>query len=160
MGPTCVPTCLAVVVPQLSQGRIQRAQRFAMVVGLNLHEMDKVVGICVLLGGKVVQVSQVLVLGDRERRADTSQVEAKGKLRLRAVSDMPKLYVQDPSQLSAKICIWGQLTGNLSNSRGAFTASSPSFHVYILFSTVPCVMHHSFIHDSFIHSLTNTPRPQ
>lgn len=28
--------------------------------------MDEVVGVCVLLGGKVVQVGQVLVLGDRE----------------------------------------------------------------------------------------------
>lgn len=114
--------------------------------------MDKVVGICVLLGGKVVQVSQVLVLGDRERRAYGSQVGAEGKPRLRAVSDMPKLYVQDPSQLSAKICIWGQLTGNPSSSRGAFTASRPSFHGYILLAQylVLCTIHAFTIH-SFTH---------
>lgn len=102
--------------------------------------MDKVVGICVLLRGKVVQVSQVLVLGDRERRAYTSQVGAEGNLRLRAVSDMPKPYVHDPSQLSAKICIWGELTGNPSNSRGAFTASSPPFHILLAQCLVLCTL--------------------
>lgn len=112
--------------------------------------MDKVVGICVLLGGKVVQVSQVLVLGDRERRAYTSQVGAEGKLRLRAVSDMPKLYVQDPSQLSAKICIWGELTGNPSSSRGAFTASSPPFHMLLAQCFVLCTIYSFTIH-SFTH---------
>lgn len=38
--------------------------------------VDKVVGIGVLLGGKVVQIGQVLVLGDREGRAYTSEAGA------------------------------------------------------------------------------------
>lgn len=69
--------------------------------------MDEVVGICVLLGGKVVQVGQVPVLGDRERRAYSSEARAQSGSRglnstsVYTVSDLPELYMEGLGKLSS-----------------------------------------------------------
>lgn len=53
--------------PLVSMPAFQRLQP-----PLGTH-VDEEVGVCVLLGGEVVQVGQVLVLGDRKGRAHTGE---------------------------------------------------------------------------------------
>lgn len=114
--------------------------------------MDEVVGIGVLLSGKVVQVGQVLVLGDKHSRACTREAAACWEAWSGERSAQVVWEGRSPlCSHSARVCFWASPREPLQALEGLFCSSPLCPHIL---NPVLCITHHSFIHSPFIHSLS------
>lgn len=114
--------------------------------------VNEVVGVGVLLGGEVVQVGQVLVLGDKGERA----AEAGGLAGRLTTGESVTCHRGGPSQLSlsARVYTWALPTRPTDSYSRGFMASS-CLH-WVLRSLVQCVLiHHALTLPSTLHSLAS-----